>query len=210
MVTLQGCTVLQRAIYHKPSLEDTSIKKDRYGDGIVFVSDDVCIAARESIYSADYNNLLIGPLFVTVFPLGILEPGRLPPSPDFWLLMEITPLNKEIIFNPTEVEVEFNDGTRAAPWKVNIDRSSWKLIRNISNQVSIKNFRRFEFKFRKPTPESTVTRLSLKGLRDNGNLVPDIAFSLTTDYRFLLPGRFIDNTSSGTSEETCIKLKAIK
>jgi hypothetical protein len=167
-VTVQGCTSLQRAIYHKPTLEDSSIKKARYADGIVFLAGDACIAVRESVYSADYNNLFIGPLIFTVFPLGIFEPGRLPPSPDFWLLMEITPFNKEITLHPAEVEVEFNDGTKAIPWKASIDRSAWKLIKNTSSEVSISNFRQFEFKFRKPTPESTVTRLSLKGLRNNG------------------------------------------
>jgi len=204
-----GCSALQKASYHKPSLSNPEINTDKFANGIIFKTGNLCLGVRESFRNGDYNPLFIGPLFFTVFPLGILSPGSLPPSPDFWLEMEILTDQKGIVFYPTKIEIEFDDGTKTNAFKVLVDKTSWKLTKNIQEPIPISYFHEFEFKFRKPTIDSTVKNLIISGIKqaDKWIPIPHVNFSQTTELRLITPGKQASNTYPGDSPQyKCIDL----
>jgi hypothetical protein len=212
---LNGCSALQYARYHTPSVADDSIKTAPVGDGIAFRLPDVCVGISEGL-SAYRNPLFVGPLVFTVFPLGIVSPFA-KDSNYLWLDLQIKPNAESFRFIPSKVHTTFSDGSVLSPaaymvWHLYTPPGPIRFIGatspdpiEISIRTSIVSLR-----FDKSNSTDQAASVLVEGLFQDGRIVqiPRINLKLGSDLRMIFPGHFSDNTTLDTFNNGCALLNA--
>jgi hypothetical protein len=213
LILLSGCSALQYARYHTPSVTDDSIKTVSDGDGVAFRLPNVCVSIYEGI-SAYRNPLFIGPLIFTVFPLGIFTPVA-EDSSYLWLEVSFKPDVTGFTFAPEKVQTAFNDGSVLSPaaysvWHLYTPPGPIRFIGTtrpdpieISMRTSVISLR-----FDKMNITNRAVSVLVEGLFQDGRMVqvPPISLHFGSEFRMILPGHSSDNRTPYTFDKSCAAL----
>ncbi len=146
IVTLSGCTFLEYASYHQPSISASSSMASRpLGDGVVFITNESCMRVSEG--SGTYYGILGGPYFLTIFPT-FLNPFQWLRKVDWyeerqWFSLEFEPRHLDLSLDLRKIHLELKTGEKITPdlyqlWYIYSPRELLKPITENTEPIKIK------------------------------------------------------------------------
>ena len=118
--TFSGCTFLQHASFHEPSIASPTITTKQLGDGIVFKTNDLCIRISHiGNGSNTYRQILAGPYYLPFFPV-FLNPFQWLSRVEWyedrhWITVDLEPREVSMKINIKDIRLVYATGEYRAP-----------------------------------------------------------------------------------------------
>jgi hypothetical protein len=224
---------IQIARFYKPININEKTTSVDWGDGTATAQNDICVWVKDS--TALYIPIMVGPIGLPIIPT-MADTGERDNLNFFQLSLWIVPdeNKKTILFNPSNIFIEFEDGTVMQPQRIQITRfkatrleynyfgerrvhenvlvaehSPPKRLSDFNEPIDLLRRARLIIRFTKPNKNVAPKSLEIKKLGFKNDPAVNFSFSFdkVEERRYVYSGKNADGEWIGTTpEDSCLNL----